>query len=51
MGNSMQLFAWLMQGELKPYISAQYPLERAGEALRALMDRKVSGKVVLVTGK
>ena len=51
MGNSMQLFAWLMQGELKPYISARYPLERAGEALRALMDRKVSGKVVLVTGK
>lgn len=50
-GNAMQLFAWLMQGELKPYISARYPLEKAGEALRALMDRKVSGKVVLVTGQ
>jgi NADPH2:quinone reductase len=51
MGNGMQLFQWLMQGELKPHISAQYPLEKAGEALRALMERKVTGKVVLVTGK
>ena len=49
MGNGMQLFQWLMQGELKPHISQRYPLEKAGEALRALMERKVTGKVVLVT--
>ncbi len=47
LANSMQLFGWLMQGELRPHISACYPLEKAGEALRALMDRKVTGKVVL----
>lgn len=51
MGNGMQLFQWLMTGELKPHISATYPLEKAPEALRALMERRVSGKVVLVTGK
>ncbi|MDF2445379.1 MAG: Quinone oxidoreductase [Moraxellaceae bacterium] len=49
MGNGMQLFQWLMQGELRPHISQRYPLEKAGEALRALMERKVTGKVVLVT--
>jgi NADPH2:quinone reductase len=49
MGNGMQLFQWLMQGELRPHISHRYPLEKAGEALRALMDRKVAGKVVLMT--
>lgn len=49
MGNGMQLFQWLMQGELKPHISQRYPLEKAGEALRALMERRVTGKVVLVT--
>lgn len=48
MGNGMQLFQWLMQGELKPHISQQYPLEKAGEALRALMERRVTGKIVLV---
>jgi NADPH2:quinone reductase len=49
--NAMQLFTWLMQGELKPHISARYPLERAGEALRALMERQVTGKVILTTGR
>ncbi|MDF3031747.1 MAG: putative oxidoreductase protein [Moraxellaceae bacterium] len=48
MANGMQLFQWLMQGELKPHISARYPLEQAPEALRALMERRVTGKVVLV---
>lgn len=45
--NAMQLFAWLMQGELKPHISARYPLEKAAEALRSLMERRVTGKIVL----
>jgi NADPH2:quinone reductase len=48
MANGMQLFQWLMQGGLKPHISAKYPLEQAPEALRALMERRVTGKVVLV---
>ena len=45
---SDQLIGWLASGELRPYVSARYPLERAGEALRAMMDRAVVGKVVIV---
>ncbi|HEX6591365.1 MAG TPA: NADPH:quinone oxidoreductase family protein [Moraxellaceae bacterium] len=48
MANGMQLFQWLMQGELKPHVSQRYPLEKAGEALRALMERRVTGKIVLL---
>ncbi len=42
-----QLFNWLVEGKLKPHIADIYPLERGGEAIRALMDRKISGKVVI----
>jgi NADPH2:quinone reductase len=45
--DQQQLFAWLSQGKLRPLIVAQYPLERGGEAIRSLMDRKISGKVVI----
>src|SRR5262249_7914051 len=41
-----ELFSWLASGKLRPLVSATYPLERAAEALRALMDRKVAGKLV-----
>ena len=34
-------------GKIRPYVSGRYPLDRAGEALRALMDRKAVGKVVV----
>lgn len=43
-----ELFTWLQTGKIKPLISAKYPLERAPEALRDMMERKVKGKVVLV---
>ncbi len=43
-----ELLKWLAEGKLKPHISASYPLERAAEALSAMMNRKVKGKVVLV---
>lgn len=41
------LFGWLQEGKLRPYIAGTYPLERGAEAIRALMDRKVSGKLVV----
>lgn len=44
-----ELARWCEEGKLHPLVSATYPLERAGEALRAMLDRKVTGKVVLVT--
>jgi NADPH:quinone reductase len=47
--NLRELMEWLSAGRLQPHVSAVYPLERGGEALRALMDREVTGKVVLTT--
>jgi NADPH2:quinone reductase len=44
---SAELIELTSSGRLNPHVSERYPLERAGEALRALMDRKALGKVVL----
>jgi len=41
------LFGWLQEDRLRPHIGERFPLERGAEALRALMDRRVSGKVVV----
>ena len=41
------LLGWFQAGRLKPHVAATYPLARGGEAIRALMDRSVSGKVVV----
>ncbi|MDB5732598.1 MAG: NADPH:quinone oxidoreductase family protein [Variovorax sp.] len=49
--NLEELALWAAEGRLKPHVSARYPLERAADALQALMDRKVQGKVVLTTGR
>ena len=35
------------EGKLNPYVSGRYPLKQGAEALRALLDRKVTGKVVI----
>jgi NADPH:quinone reductase len=48
--NLKQLIAWLRAGTIRPLVSATYPLERAADALADLMNRKVRGKAVLVTG-
>ena len=42
-----QLFRWWDEGKIAPKISATYPLERAGEAIRALAERKAVGKLVV----
>ncbi|HSW11496.1 MAG TPA: NADPH:quinone oxidoreductase family protein [Solimonas sp.] len=41
------LIGWMKEGKLKPHIAGSYPLSRAAEAIRLLMDRKVSGKLVV----
>jgi len=46
--NFQQLFAWYGEGKLKPHVSATYPLADAPRALRDMLERKVTGKVVLV---
>lgn len=43
-----QLVDWVASGKLQPHVSGHYPLERAGEALRAMIDRTIVGKVVVV---
>jgi NADPH:quinone reductase-like Zn-dependent oxidoreductase len=42
-----QLFRWWAEGKIAPRVSATYPLERAGEAIAALRDRRAIGKLVV----
>ncbi|HSF85607.1 MAG TPA: NADPH:quinone oxidoreductase family protein [Acidimicrobiia bacterium] len=42
-----ELAQWVVDGDLDPGVSAQYPLEDARTALKALAQRHVAGKVVL----
>ena len=42
-----QLFRWWAEGKIAPKISATYPLDRGGEAIAALRDRKAIGKLVV----
>ncbi len=49
-GHVEQLFRWWAEGKIAPKISATYPLERAGEAIAALRDRKAIGKLVVTLG-
>jgi NADPH2:quinone reductase len=44
---SDELLDLAASGALQPHVSGRYPLDRAGEALRALMDRTAVGKVVI----
>jgi NADPH:quinone reductase len=48
--NVAELVRWWQEGRLRPYVSATYPLDRAGEAIRELADRRAKGKVVVTTG-
>ncbi len=45
--NVAELLQWWREGRLHPHVSTTYPLERAGEAIRELADRKAKGKVVV----
>ena len=46
-----ELLTWYQTGKIRPHISATYSLEQAADALNDLMQRKVTGKVVLLTDK
>jgi NADPH:quinone reductase len=48
--NLSELMRWVQEGKLKPYVSKTYPLARAADALNDMAARKVTGKVILVTG-
>jgi NADPH2:quinone reductase len=44
-----RLAGWYAEGKLKPHVSETFPLERAAEALTLMAERRVTGKVVLLT--
>ncbi|MGO1119342.1 NADPH:quinone oxidoreductase family protein [Rhodovibrionaceae bacterium A322] len=44
-----QLKSWFEEGLLKPHVSHQLPLSEVDKALRLLMERKSTGKVVVET--
>ncbi len=46
-GNVRDLFQLYSEGKIKPRISARYPLADGGKAIRALMDRTATGKLVV----
>jgi NADPH:quinone reductase len=45
-----ELLEWYRSGKLRPHISAQFPFERAGDAIAHLAARKALGKVVVNIG-
>ncbi|MFK7923531.1 MAG: NADPH:quinone oxidoreductase family protein [Bacteroidia bacterium] len=49
MANFMQLIQWFQEDKLKPHIYKTYSLDQAAAALKDITDRKVMGKVVLLT--
>lgn len=48
--NARTLMDWLAHGKIKPHISHRFPLEQAVDAFQVLVDRKVVGKVAVVSG-
>jgi NADPH2:quinone reductase len=45
--NNRELEQLLADGKLRPHVSARYPLEDTALAIRAVADRKTTGKVVI----
>lgn len=46
--NFADLFRLYEEGKIRPMISHRFPLEKASDALRAILERKVVGKAVLL---
>jgi NADPH2:quinone reductase len=46
--NFQELLTWITQGKLKQHLYKTYPLADAPDALRAIMERQVVGKAVVV---
>ena len=48
--NTKEVWKLFAEGKIKPHVHASFPLEKAADALNALIGRKVAGKVVLTPG-
>ena len=42
-----EMFGWMQQGKIKPLISHRYALKDSASALNDMMNRKVTGKVII----
>jgi NADPH2:quinone reductase len=42
------VLGWIRDGKLKLRVETTFPLDKAGEAHRALEGRKTTGKVLLI---
>jgi NADPH2:quinone reductase len=45
--NVRDLFKLYGEGKIKPRVSKRFPLAEGGKAIRALMDRTATGKLVV----
>ena len=48
--NMAELYAMHAAGQLEPLISARFPMAEGGAAIRHMMDRKATGKVIVTAG-
>ena len=46
--NLMTIIKWFAEGKLKARIHGQYPLEKVKEAMHAMANKEVKGKIVLI---
>jgi NADPH2:quinone reductase len=42
-----QLFAWYVEGAVRPHIGHRFPFDRAADAIRVVSERRALGKVVV----
>jgi NADPH2:quinone reductase len=47
--NVAELFDMYKKGKIKPFVSETFPLDKSADAIQHLMDRKATGKVVVLT--
>ncbi|GGL98843.1 NADPH:quinone oxidoreductase family protein [Deinococcus aerophilus] len=45
--NLARLSGWVLEGQVRPLVSERYTLERGPQAMRDLLERRVTGKVVI----
>ena len=45
--NKRQLLAWVQQGKIKAHVSHTFPFIKYADAMQAIIDREVIGKVIL----
>jgi NADPH:quinone reductase len=46
-----KFYQWFRRGLLRPQITRTFPMEEAAGVLRLMADRKISGRVVLITSR